>query len=221
MESEYYYSETSQDFSKYFRNLRKNDSSNVSLTFGTDTTGIIDISEKETEGNVVEKYPYRKEKIIHDSLKLQEEMDFYKRRVSSSIRPTIYFSKERMVLNSPQINIIPLKFSNEVEKLIIRDSTFRKFISEIERSLNEFINLENVRLDIRIFFEEDWEIPDYKKLVLSLNFKGIPFKQEMTFWKKINTITYERIKSIIPYSSEEQVKKIKELKKNFFIKLEM
>ena len=104
---------------------------------------------------------------------------------------------------------------------MIRDSTFRKFISEIERSLNEFINLENVRLENRIFFEEDWEIPDYKKLVLSLNFKGIPFKQEMSIWKKINTITYERIKSMIPYSSEEQVKKIKELKKIFFIKLEM
>ncbi len=114
-----------------------------------------------------------------------------------------------------------LKFSTKVEKEMMRDLTFRKFISEIERSLNKFINLKNVKLENQIFFEEDWEIPDYKKLVLSLNFKGILFKQEMSLWKMINSITYERIKSMISHSSEEQIRRIKDLKKNFFIKLEM
>ncbi len=129
------------------------------------------------------------------------------------------------LVTSPQIDTIPLKlnlkFSVDVENMMIRDLTFRKFISEIERSLNEFIKLNNVKLDNRISFEEDWEIPDYKKLVLSLNFKGISFKQEMSLWKMINSITYERIKSVISHSTKEQIRRIKDLKKSFFIKLEM
>lgn len=194
MESSEYNSDASWDIPRIYRYFNNNNTSSENLSFGTDATGIIHIPEKEV----------------------------------SSIRPEslemVKFSSEKTILDSPQIDIqlkLNLKFSREVEALIIRDLTFRKFISEIERSLNEFIELENVRLENGIFFEEDWEIPDYKKLVLSLNFKGIPFKQEMSLWKMINTITYEKIKSMIPYSSEEQIRRIKELKKSFFIKLEM
>jgi len=195
MESSEYNSDASWDIFRIFRNFNKNNTSSENLSFGTVDTGIRDIPEKE----------------------------------ASTIRPvtlkTVKFPIKKNVLDSPHLDTIPLKlnlkFSIEVENLIMRDLTFRKFISEIERSLNEFIKLENVGLENRIFFEEDWEIPNYKKLVLSLNFKGIPFKLEMSLWKMINSITYKRIKSMIPYSSEEQIRRIKDLKKKFFIKLEM
>lgn len=211
MELEKLYVKTSQDLQRIYNSFKNNDSSSDKLIFGTDATGIIDIPERGTEIRDVEKSKFRKEEIIRGSLKSHEEMDFF--RESSS------------TLDSLRTDIIPLRldlqFSKKVENLIIHDSIFRKFISEIERSINEFIELEHVKLENKIFFEEDWEIPDYEKLVLSLNFKEIPFKREMSLWKMINTMTYERIKSMILTSSEEKARRIKELKKRFFIKLEM
>ncbi len=215
MELEDYCFETSEDFSRIYRFFKNNDSSNIKLKFGIDDTGIIDIPEKETVVPIIKKYPSLKEEAIYSSLKPQEEIDLNKYNISSSIEP------KKIVLDSPHIDIIPLEFSNEVENLIIQDSTFRKFINKIERSLNEFLEVINVRLENKIFFEEDWEIPNYKKLILSLNFKGIPFKQEMPLWKAINTITYNRIKSMMLHTSEQQARRIKTLKRNFFIKLEM
>jgi len=222
--------ETSQDLPRIYSSFKNNDSSSEKLTFGTDATGIMDLPERGIEIREVEESKLHKEGLIHGSLKSRKEMDFF--RESSSIKPEfiyypkiVKFPRKEIILDSLRADIIPLKlnllFSTKVENLIIHDSIFRKFICEIERSLNEFIELEHVKLENRIFFEEDWEIPDYEKLVLSLNFKGIPFKREMLLWKMLNTRAYERIKSMILYSSGEQLRRIKELKKKFFIKLEM
>lgn len=230
MELENLYIETSPDLPRVYSSFKNNDSSSDKLTFGTDATGIMNLHEREIKICEVEESKVHREEIIRCSLKTREEMDFF--RESSSIKPEfiyypkiVKFPKKEIIFDSQHADIIPLRldlqFSKKVENLIIHDSIFRKFISEIERGLNEFIELEYVKLENRIFFEEDWEIPDYEKLVLSLNFKGIPFKREMLLWKMINTMVYERIKHMILYSSEEKVRRIKELKKKFFIKLEM
>ena len=172
-----------------------NNTSSQNLSFGTNATGIIDIPEKEA-------FTIRHETL--EKVKIPSE---------TNMLDTMQVEKTPLILN--------LVFGKEVENLIMRELTFRKFIIEIERSLNEFIKRENVRLENKIFFEEDWEIPDYTKLVLSLNFKGIPFKQKMSLWKMINTITYGRIKSMISNSSEDHINRFLELRKFFFIKLEM
>ncbi len=214
MELEDYCFETSEDFSRIYRFFKNNDSSNIKLKIGTDDIGITDIPEKETVVPIIKKYPSLKEEANYSSLKPQEEINL-KYSISSSLEP------KKIVLDFPHIDIIPLEFSNEVEDLIIQNSTFRKFIKEIERSLNEFLEFINVRWENKIFFEENWELPDYKKLVLNLNFKDIPFKQQMSLWKAINARTYDRIKSMILYSSEQQVRRIKKLKRNFFIEIAM
>ncbi len=116
---------------------------------------------------------------------------------------------------------LSLQFSKKVERLIIHDYIFRKFISHIERGLNEFIKEEIVFLENTITFEEDWEVPSYEKLVLSLKFQEIPFNQEMRYWKEINTIVYGKIKSMILSSSEEDSRRIQNLKRKFFIKIKM
>jgi len=212
--SENYCFETSEDFSRINLFFKNDDSSNIKLKFGTDDTGIIEIPEKKTVEPIIKKYPSLKE-VSCSYLIPQEEIDLNKYNISSSIEP------KKNLLDFTHIDIIPLEFSNEVENSIIRDSIFRKFINEIERSLNEFLEFINVRWENKIFFEEDWELPNYKKLVLNLNFKDIPFNQQMSLWKEINTKTYDRIKSMILYSSKQQVRRIQKLKKNFFIKLEM
>jgi len=211
--------EASQDIPRIYRSFENSNTSDVNLLFGTgiDATGVIDVEEDR----------YHKEKLTFDSLKPYEETNLHKD--SSLTKPElIYFPKilsDRVTFDSLQIDMtsrrFSLKFSEEVENLIIHDSIVRKFISQVERGLNEFFEQENLIFENNIFFEEDWEIPDYEKLVLSLNFKGITFEREMLLWKMINDIIYYRIKSMILISSEEDVKRIKELKKAFFIKLEM
>lgn len=203
--------EASQDITRPYSNLKYSNTSDVNLTFSTDASGITDLPERG----------------IHRSLKSQKKIEFF--RDSSSIETQhasyLKFPNKEIKVDSLPAEITPIKldlqFSKKIENLIIHDSIFGRFISEIERNLNEFSKHEHVKLENKIFFEEDWEIPDYEKLILSLNFKGIPFKREMLLWKMINTMVYERIKHMILYSSEEKVRRIKELKKKFFIKLEM
>lgn len=229
MESSESYLEISSDIVKNYRDLNNN-TSDINLTFITDSTGFTDRLERWIEISKNNENDVYKEEIISESLKSLESIEFL--RDSSSIKPNLFsspkifkFPIKEIEFDSLPVEVSPLKldlqFSKKVENLIIHDTIFRKLISEIERSLNLFIKLKQVKLENRIFFEEDWEIPDYEKLILSLNFKGIPFKQEMLMWKMINTLVYERIKSMILYNSNEKGRRIKELKKNFFIKLEM
>lgn len=230
MESSEFYLELSSDILGTYRNLNNNNTSDINLAYGTDSTGFMEFPETGIEISENKEKEVHKDEIISESLKSSEEIEFL--RESSLIEhslisyPKIFkFPRKEIEFDSLPAEITPMKldlqFSKKVEKLIIHDKIFRKFISEIERSLNQFIDLEHKKLENRIFFEEDWEIPDYEKLILSLNFKGIPFKQEMLMWKMINTLVYERIKSKILSSSSEKVRRIKELKKKFFIKLEM
>lgn len=207
--------EASEDIPRIYRSFENSNTSNVNLLFGTDATGIINVEED----------IYRELNL--DSLKSFEENIL--NRDSSLIIPELIYNpkiiSDKVSFDSLQTDMIStrfsLKFSEKVENLIIHDSIFRNFISQIERGLNEFFEHENLNFENNIFFEEDWEIPDYEKLVLSLNFKGIAFEREMLLWKMINDIIYYRIKSMILISSEKEVQKIKELKKSFFIKLEM
>ncbi len=229
MESSESYLEISSDIIKTYRNLNNNNTSDINLAFSTDSTGFMGRLEREIEIGENNENEVHKDELFSKSLKSHEEIEIL--RDSSSIKPNIYSYQKiskfpiKEIEYDSQPSATPLKldlqFSKKVENLIIHDTIFRKFIIELERSLNQFIELKHPKLENRIFFEEDWEIPDYEKLILSLNFKGIPFKQEMLMWKMINTLVYERIKSMILYNSNEKGRRIKELKKNFFIKLEM
>lgn len=194
MESTKDLTNVSREFPGIYHYLNNN-TSNQNLSYGTNATG--SIINPEMEASTIrykgsEKFKFPSETNVLDSTQLE---------------------KTSLVLN--------LEFGKEVEDLIIHKLNFRRFIVEIERSLNEFIKRENVRLESKIFFQEDWEISDYRKLVLSLNFNGYPFKQKMSLWKIIIGITYDKIKSLISYSSENDFNRFQELRKKFFIKLEM
>lgn len=223
--------EASHENINIFRNLKNSNTSDVNIAYGSDSSGNIDFTERKTQFHKIKRKNFNKHETTPKSLELQRLLEVFED--SSSFEPTfIYYPnapykiiENRFEFDSFIGGLTPFKldleFSKDVESLIIRDSIFRKFISEIEKSLNIFIEFENIEFENRIFFEEDWEISDYEKLILSLKFKGIPFKEEMMLWKKINKIVYEKIKSMIHYGSEDYASRIKEWKKKFFIKLEM
>lgn len=175
--------------------------SDVNMPVITDASGLTDIEER-----------------------ISEKVDIF----------NIYQSREANIQNRlmeryvPEIAIdsvfssnLSLKFSEKVEDLMNNNSMFRKLIANIEMGLNQFIEISNIEMESSIFFEEDWEIPDYEKIILFINFKGISFNEELSLWKLISNIIYNRIKSLIHISSEGDSRKIKDLKKKFFIKLNM
>ena len=209
--------ETSQDIQRFYRGYEKSNTSNINLEIATDDAGIIDIEETAYNKQELEKSSLKlyKESILHkDSSLTKPSLTYFQKAFGSNINLE-YFHLDKT------LNRFSLKFSKEVEVSIINDSIFRKFISQVEKGLNDFFNQENIVFNNILFFEEDWEIPDYKKLVLSLNFKGISFKQELILWKKVTDLVYNRIKFTILNSSNEKAKDLKELKKKIFIKLEM
>lgn len=222
--------EASQDIIMLYRNLKYNNASDVNIAFGTDSTRIAHFPEKRIDKHVIKEYIVNNNENIPGSCNPHEFVEYFKN--SSSIEPNLISFPKRVKfpINEISFDSLPtqipllkldLQFSRRIENLIIHDSIFRRFISEIEISLNQIIEYEYVKLENKIYFEEDWEIRDYEKLILSLNFKEISFKREMLLWKMINNIVYNRIKSLILYSSGKKVKRIKELKKKFFIKLKM
>lgn len=209
--------EASMNITNIQRYYNYSNTSDINMPLITNASGLTGIKES----------IYTEKGIIYDSFKSFEDSELF--REEFLIKPEkIYYPEvlgEIKSFEPPPKEVISaslsLIFSEKIENLININTTFRKWISQIEIGLNNFIEIKNINMESSIFFEEDWEIPDYEKIVLFLNFKGIPFNQELSLWKFISKIIYDRIKSLILISSEVDSRKIKEWKKRFFIKLNM
>lgn len=208
--------ETSLTIIKVSKDSKFSNTSDINILFGSDASGATDIKKHVTENIFSDSIfkPFEESEFFRNEIVNKHELAYHQKRLS-----------EMRSFEPPTKDVIStrlsLKFNEKVEDLINLDSNFRKFISQIEIGLNKFIEIKHMSISSTIFFEEDWEIPDYEKLVLFLNFEGIPFDEELKLWKKISSIIYERIKSLITISTEEDIKIIKEWKKNFFIKVDM
>lgn len=208
--------ETSLNIIKFRRDPQFNNTSDINMLFGSDASGTTDIKKRITE-NIFSSStfkPFEESEFFRNEIVNKHKLAYHQKRLS-----------EMRLFEPPIKEVIStrlsLKFNEKVEDLMNLDPNFRKFISQIEIGLNKFIKIKHMSISSTIFFEIDWEIPDYEKLVLFLNFEDIPFNEELKLWKKIGSIIYERIKSLIAISSEEDIKIIKEWKKNFFIKVDM
>jgi len=72
-----------------------------------------------------------------------------------------------------------------------------------------------------LLLEEDWEIPNYFKIILLIKFEGISFETELQDWKDINDSIFKLIQIFIDNSSEKLKNEFEALKKKFFIKLNL
>lgn len=208
--------ETSWNIIKVPLDPQFSNTSDINMLFGSDTSGATDIKKSITE-NIFSSSsfkPFEESEFFRNEIVNKHTLTYHQKRLSE-MRP--FESPTKEVISTR----LSLKFNEKVEDLMNLDSNFRKFISQIEIGLNAFIKIKHMSISSTIFFEIDWEIPDYEKLVLFLNFEGIPFTEELKLWKKISSLIYERIKSLITISTEEDIKIIKEWKKNFFIKVDM
>lgn len=114
-----------------------------------------------------------------------------------------------------------IDFSEELEDEMQKNNNLIKFISEIEIAINDFFISETVNLNIKIFFEEDWEDENIKKIILLLDFQDISFENELFLWKKLTNYIMIKINNLISYTLEDSKKDIIFFNKNFFIKLDL
>jgi len=116
-----------------------------------------------------------------------------------------------------EINVL----SQDIEEEKNLNNHFKKFINKIEIGLKEFLNLSNLPLKSKIYFETDFEVPSIKKIMLLLKFKNISFEDEIKIWYDLGKFIRKRIETIIETSSEEVKNKFIEFNKVFYIKLDL
>lgn len=111
--------------------------------------------------------------------------------------------------------------SQDIEQEKNSNNHFKKFIYEIEIGLKKFLNQSNIPLKSKIYFENDFEVPSIKKIILLLKFENISFENEIKIWYDLGKFIRKRIETIIESSSEKVKNKFIGFNKVFYIKLDL
>ena len=114
-----------------------------------------------------------------------------------------------------------LNLSEEIKNEAIHNSAFNDFIREIEKRILEYGKKIKIKTESKVYLEDDWEEPNYTKVILLINFEGIPFETELKLWKELNDVIYKKINLIIYKAPEPLAKELESIKKRFFIKLDL
>jgi len=114
-----------------------------------------------------------------------------------------------------------LELSEDVKNEISNNQAFKAFIYQIEKGLFEYRKKMEGKIESKLLLEEDWEIPNYFKIILLIKFEGISFENELQDWKEINDAIFKRIQIFIDNSSEKLKNEFEALKKKFFVKLNL
>lgn len=117
---------------------------------------------------------------------------------------------------------ISLIFSPEIENQMVSDKIFTKFINIVESGLKEFIYLNNFhKITHNFYFKKDWEIPDQKNLILSLDFKELSTTQEkIDLLSEITQFVGDKIEKLIEKSSNKEKERFRNQDYQFFIYVE-
>jgi len=124
--------------------------------------------------------------------------------------------KEKRILDK-----ISLEFEPKIEKKILSDEIFMKFIKRIEIAINKFVNLNNLELKNKIYFEKDFEIPDLDKLILSIQIEDLSVQEKLDVWDEIDGFIRKNIQDLIKFSSEKEIIEFKNLNQKLFTSVEI
>ena len=113
-----------------------------------------------------------------------------------------------------------LQISKDLIDEMIMNISLRKFISEIEICLSKFLNSRNLKSENKIYFKKDWEVYEFIKIILLLNFKDISFEEECKLWDEIIKLLEDKIDNIIKSNSGNMKKELLELKRRLYILLD-
>ena len=80
-----------------------------------------------------------------------------------------------------------ISFDMDVKEEMFEKVSFRKFISEIEKNLFLFEEKYKISFNVKISYQQDWEVEDLRNIILLIKFNYIPFKEELKLWKKLSS----------------------------------
>lgn len=124
---------------------------------------------------------------------------------------------------SPILKHAPkISFNDDVKEEMFQNISFRKFISEIEKGLFIFTEMHQISFDVKIYFQQDWEVKNLKNIILLIKFYDFPFKEELIIWENLSHfIRKELDMSKFYIQSKEIFKDYMNYNKLFYIKLDL
>ncbi len=119
--------------------------------------------------------------------------------------------------NTPKIS-----FGLDIKEEMFKNTSFRKFISEIENGLFSFNEEFKFSFSVKLYYQKDWEVDYLRNIILLINFYDIPFKQELELWKDLSFFIRKRFrKSKNSVNSNELVQDFNKYNNTFYIKLDL
>ena len=115
-----------------------------------------------------------------------------------------------------------IQFDENIKKKILKSDSFQRFISEIENRIFSFKDNYKLSLSAKVQLKKDWEIEEFRNIILLIRFDSIPFKEELKLWKMFTFFVREGFKiSEDNMNSKELVKDFIKYNNTFYIKLDL
>jgi len=141
--------------------------------------------------------------------------------IEKTINDTISnFKKDKVQMIKKIQEEFQLQISEDLIEEMIMNISLRKFISEIEICVSKFLNSRNLKSKNKIYFKKDWEVYEFIKIILLLNFKDISFEEECKLWGEIIKLLEDKIDNTIKSNSGNMKKELFGLKRRLYILLD-
>ena len=113
------------------------------------------------------------------------------------------------------------EFRGTIKGEIKSDPIILKLVRESEVALRDFVKKNNYRFDCIFYIENDFEIRDWQKIKLEVNFRedDLSSEKKLAIWDRLDDIIRKRINKLIKNSNEPEKKMIKDFNRKFFIEV--
>lgn len=112
-------------------------------------------------------------------------------------------------------------FDHMVKHKILTDTIFSHIVSTIESAAKIFALSKSIQADYLLSFRRDSEIPEWKKYILTVNVPKLDFDAKMKLWDEFDAFIRKRIRERLLYAPKQEAKKLKELNKTLFTRVEL
>ncbi len=119
-------------------------------------------------------------------------------------------------------NTLKISFDKDIKEEMFENTSFRKYITEIENTLYLFKEEYGLAFNAKISFQQDWEIEELRNIILLIKFYNISFEEELKLWKNLSSFVRKGLQLTEDYmGSKELVKDFINYNNIFYIKLDL
>lgn len=146
--------------------------------------------------------------------------------VNDSINETIeelildYKREKQKLIERMQYNF-QVQFSEDIIDEMVKNDTFRQFISEIEGNFSNLLKSKSVKSSNKIYFRQDWSVPDFIHIVLMFKLEGLSFDDELKLWGEIILYINEKITALIDQTSRKEKEELIGYERHFSALLDL